>query len=373
MENYIDDNLDDDCNLLYSSALSVIELFTLKNREYFKLDTDNIKNVRKIKRKEQEIDLIINNIKKKYSFLENIKKCKNKTHSELAFELDHIFEDNKRMINSYTREKTFKTKIIEKFDEIEIQAYSEDESKENKLRHLSSKDVKDFELNKLYNNRKSSNEINNPFDDIEYNKGDKNNQKIEYNIKKNNSIKKDLDDYLNNPNLDSVNNNELIDNNKIPNEKESEQMKYIQANALGEIDLFALEEMLENSKEYKGDEEFRKNLINLKNQIQELSLGLETEITQTNEKLDMISDDIKIAEINVDDINKNLKEAAIEKNKFNKAKYPLIFGGIGSTLGIIVPGVGSIIGGSIGSVLGYYLSRLEKKQIEKISSKDRKK
>jgi hypothetical protein len=360
---YDDHHLEDDCNLMHSSALSVIEIFTIKNREYFKLDPENIKNLRKIKRKEKEIDIIFDNIRKKYIFLEKIKACKNKSHSKLAFDLDHIFEDNKRMINSYNREKSAKSIITEKNINIDIGESSEDEFAVNKSTNLSRNNLKTFNENIQESNIKLAREK------IKIN--GKEDQKIISNIYKNK-----IDNKYSNKNSTERNlicENEIIINNKIEKEKEIEQMEYIQANALGEIDIFTLEEILENSKEYKGDEEFRKNLINLKNQIQELSLCLENGIVQSNEKLDLISDDIKIADINVNDTNKNLKEAAIEKNKFNKIKYPLIFGGIGSSLGIVVPGVGSIIGGSIGSVLGYYLSKLEKKQIDKISSKEGKK
>jgi len=145
----------------------------------------------------------------------------------------------------------------------------------------------------------------------------------------------------------------------------------IDSNTLGEIDLYMLEQILENSKEYLGDEEFRKNLIYLKDQIKDISLGLENGIILSNEKLNSISDDIMLVDNNVSEINRNLKEAALEKNKFNKIKYPALLGGIGSTLGLLVPGFGSIIGGSIGSLLGYYLSKLEKKQIEKIDKSNK--
>jgi len=359
MENNNDDYAEDECNLMYSSVLSVIEIFTLKNREYFKLDAGNVKNLRKIKNKEKEIEIIIDNIKKKYSYLAIIKECKSEYHSKLAFDLDHIFDDNKRMMNSFNREKSAKSKITEKYEnnkEIEHES-SEDDHIENKnLRHISTKDLRNFNIN---NNQ--SNKENVEKEKISLNKNDDKNKSISTKISKNNEIPFDKSyEFIfieeNKANL-----------NKKEKEKEIEQMEFFQANALGEIDIIALEEIIENSIEYKGDEEFRKGLIHLKNQIQSLSVALENGIVQTNEKLDLISDDIKIADVNVDEINNNLLEAAIEKNKYNKVKYPLILGGIGSSLGIIVPGLGSIIGGSIGSVLGYYLSKLEKKQIDKIN------
>lgn len=367
MESNNDDFSDDECNLIYSSALSVVELFTLKNREYFKLDPDNSKNLRKIKKKENEIDMIIENIKKKYSYLEILKNCKNESHSKIAFDLDHIFEDNKRLINSYNREKISKSNITEKFIDIELSESSQDDTDKNKFRHISRKDVKvlDFEKDsqKVNNNNKESN------DKLVLQKND-DMAKLDYNLNKTQiqCENKGATEFLFR--------NETKTNyqtNEIEKEKEKEQMEYIQANALGEIDIFTLEEILENSKEYKGDEEFRKNLIHLKNQIQELSVSLENGIIQSNEKLDIISDDIKTADLNVDEVNKNLKEAAIERNKVNKFKYPLIFGTIGSTLGIVVPGIGNIIGGSVGSALGYYLSKVEKKQIDKLDNKNKKK
>ena len=359
MENNNDDYSEDECNLMYSSALSVIEIFTLKNREYFKLDSENVKSIRKIKRKEKDIDKIIENIKKKYCYLAVIKECRKESHSKMAFNLDHIFDDNKRMINSYIREKSAKAKITEKYVNIELDESSEDDLEIKNSTHISNKEDKVFSIN----NNKSNREVEEK-DIIRFNKHvEKNKSELKIN-----KIDFDYSNKITTFNYQDKNESNNTTNDENEKEKEIKQMEYIRANAQVEIDIFTLEEIIENSKEYKGDQEFRNNLIQLKNQIQELSMTLENGIVQTNEKLDLISDDIKIADVNVDEINKNLKQAAIEKNKFNKVKYPLIFGGIGSSLGIVVPGVGSIIGGSIGTVLGYYLSKLEKKQIDKIDS-----
>jgi len=35
---------EDECELKYFSAISVIEVFTIKNREYFKLDPEDCRN-----------------------------------------------------------------------------------------------------------------------------------------------------------------------------------------------------------------------------------------------------------------------------------------------------------------------------------------
>jgi len=339
MEKNFEDNNDDDCDLLYLSAVSVVEIFTIKNREYFKLDAENLKNKRKISEKEKEIEIIIENIKKKYNNLALIKACKNKSHSKLAFDLDHIFEDNKRMINTFNKEKALKLEIISKYKNIEL----EESSEEDNCLSNKKEEIKNNELNVRREQIKNMIQIKNDYHS------------------KNNKIKVENDIITKNSNY--INNDIELEKNQIKCQINLEDNQ----NILGEIDLFTLEQMIENSKEYSGDEEFRKNLIQLKNQIEDLTLGLENGIIQSNEKLDLISDDIKLVDINVDDINCNLKEAAIERNKFNKIKYPVLLGGIGSGLGLIVPGFGTIIGGSIGTLLGCYLSKLEKKQIDKIN------
>lgn len=337
MEYNMDDFHNDECELIYSSCLTVVKIFTNNNREYFKLDPEILKNKQKISEKEKDILDIIENIKEKYYYLAKIKSCKNPSHLKLAFDLDHLFEDNKRMIIHFNKEKSAKNEILKKYKNIEYENSSEEEDIEyNNDESVLKEKKKEMEI--IINKFKESIDLKN--------KEDKNNSDLNNNF--------------------NDNKNYYFNNDGEKQQQMCEMEKDSSPNILGEIDIFTLEEIIENSKEYKGDEQFRNNLKHLKNQIQELTLGLESGIIQSKEKLDLIADNTNIIDENVEDVNKHLREAALEKNKFNKVKYPILLGGLGSGLGLIVPGFGTIIGGSIGSLLGVLLAKLERKQINKI-------
>jgi len=347
MESDFDDQYEDECYSIYQSTLLIIELFTQKNREYFKLDPKRSKDIKKIQNKENEINLIIQAILKKYPHVQSLKHCQIELHFKtLFFELEHILDDNKRMINAFNREKLAKAEMIQEIQNknMSLEFSSEDEKTEyTKKLPVSCKDLKN----------KNESKKDKP---IESSIKDKNQEKTKFDEKSEKD--QNLKTFTNiNQNLDDE-----VEKKQIECNEDLQILKLMDK----DIDAIDLDYILENQLEYQGDEEFRKELVKFKNQIQDLASNLEGEIHQSDAQLDSIAHDMEIVNLNVDEINHDLKEAAIEKNKVNKFKYPLIFGGIGTGIGSIVPGVGNIIGGSIGSAIGMYLTRLEKKQIDKI-------
>jgi len=63
---------------------------------------------------------------------------------------------------------------------------------------------------------------------------------------------------------------------------------------------------------------------------------------------------------NIEKTNEELRQAAIYKNETNFLKYPLIAGAVGT----IVPGIGNVIGLS----LGYLVAKMQEKGIKNIES-----
>jgi len=287
---------DDDCEILFEIIKSTLQIFIQSSRQYYKLDPRNENSKEIFKEKEHQLELIIENLQKKYSYFTKIKNCKIQEHQKLAFEIDHMIEDNKRKINSFYKQKNENFLILKnrKFEEKEI------------------------EIENLIN----SEEKENNFDDTNHN--EVNQQQI-------------------------LLNKDLINGN------------------LEEIDIFTLEEIIDkNSKEYKGDKIFQRNLVKFKHQIQELQNHLNFEVEKSGQQIDNITNDISVVSSNVDVVNEDLRKAALDKNKVSNIKYPVILGGVGTTLGTVVPGIGNIIGGSLGTLLGIGLAKLEKRQIKKI-------
>jgi hypothetical protein len=292
------ENENDDCEILFQIFKSNTEIFIKNIRKYTKLDinTENDKHI--FLENEKDLELIIENLNRKNSLCNKIKFCKLKEHQKLAFEIDHMTEDNKRKINSFYKQK---------------------------------KDNQEFLKDLKYENK--PNLINSEENENEY--------KYEFEKNKNNE----------------------------QNEKESLINKdYLNGN-LEDIDIFKLEEIIDkHSKEYIGDKIFQKNLIKFKNQIQELQNNLNYEIENSGQKIDMITNDVNEVSVNVDIANEDLRKAALEKNKVSHIKYAAIFGGVGTTIGTVVPGIGNLIGGSIGTLLGIGIAKLEKRQIKKIEA-----
>ena len=101
---YFQNDKCDECEILFEIFKSNIQMFLNKNREYFKLDY-NSDSETFFETKEKEIELIYENIKRKYDYLEKIKNCEEVEHQKIAFEIEHMIEDNKRKIISFEKQK----------------------------------------------------------------------------------------------------------------------------------------------------------------------------------------------------------------------------------------------------------------------------
>jgi hypothetical protein len=130
---------------------------------------------------------------------------------------------------------------------------------------------------------------------------------------------------------------------------------------------------IERQKEYEGDKETYQKIIEVKNQIAELTKTIQTESQKGSQSLMEIERSVDTCDTNVERSNEQLRQAALLKNKSNTIKYPLALGTILGAAGTIVPGIGNIIGLSVGTGIGYAVAKLEKKAIRKIEPEKYKK
>lgn len=340
-----------DCEILFETFHSLMEIFIFNNRQYYKIDSHDKRNLKKIAKKEKELQLIIENLQQKCSYLPIMKQCKDTNHDKLSFKLDHLIQDSKRMINNFLKRKNENIAIINgqlffnpECDEESIFSTDSEEGNSHKKSKSTLSDIQVNHASQSQHNEKNKIYI------IKENNNNNNDNKKNNNNKPNNSIDNTTSHYD-----DGLKQQEALHD------------KYNNRGSAEEIDVFTLEEIIENNfKEYEGEKEFRKNLINLNKEVQKYTQILAEEIVKSNEQLDSIADNVKEIDVNVEKANDDLRDAALSRTKFNSVKYPFLLGGIGSSLGLVIPGVGTIIGSSLGALIGMFISKIEKKQIEKI-------
>lgn len=130
---------------------------------------------------------------------------------------------------------------------------------------------------------------------------------------------------------------------------------------------------IDRQREYDGDKETYKKIIEVKNQIAELTKTIQTESQKGCQSLIEIEKSVDTCDLNVERSNEQLRQAALLKNKTNSIKYPLALGTILGAAGTVVPGIGNLIGLSVGTGIGYAVAKLEKKAISKIEPEKYKK
>lgn len=122
----------------------------------------------------------------------------------------------------------------------------------------------------------------------------------------------------------------------------------------------------EKQKEYHGEKEKMEQIINIKNQIAQLTNTIQKQSFNSAQTILEIEQNVIETEKNIDKTNENLRQAALYKNKSNTIKYPIALGTIFGAAGTIVPGIGNVIGATLGTTIGYAVAKLEKKAINKI-------
>lgn len=122
----------------------------------------------------------------------------------------------------------------------------------------------------------------------------------------------------------------------------------------------------EDQREYELDQENLIKINEVKQKILELTRTISKETQRVNETLIEIDENVEASEKDIERSNEELRKAALLKNKKNLFKYPLVAGAALGAIGSVVPGVGNLIGATIGLSIGYGVAKLEKKAIQKI-------
>jgi phosphomevalonate kinase len=129
-------------------------------------------------------------------------------------------------------------------------------------------------------------------------------------------------------------------------------------------------EEYQNSDEYhqKKNEEL-KQISKLMFQLKELMLSINQQLYEDDEKLQSIEDCIEESIENVKKGNKELKKAAKDAVDTRKIKYIATLGTTLCVLGSFWPGIGNVIGGTLGYFIGKGIAKYEKHKINKIEKK----
>ena len=112
-----------------------------------------------------------------------------------------------------------------------------------------------------------------------------------------------------------------------------------------------------------------KQIIQIKNELQDLLNQIGTELNKQDNQLLTIEDNIEDSIQNMEKGNDELKEAANHAVKSRATKYKFILGGSLAIIGSLIPGlniVGGIIGGISGISIGKGIEKMEKKYINKV-------
>ena len=112
-----------------------------------------------------------------------------------------------------------------------------------------------------------------------------------------------------------------------------------------------------------------KQIIKIKNELQDLLIQIGTELNKQDNQLLSIEDNIENTVDNMEKGNQELKEAANNAIKSRATKSTVILGGSLAIIGSLIPGlniVGGIIGGISGISIGKGIEKMEKKYINKV-------
>ncbi len=112
-----------------------------------------------------------------------------------------------------------------------------------------------------------------------------------------------------------------------------------------------------------------KQIIKIKNELQDLLIQIGTELNKQDNQLLSIEDNIENTVDNMEKGNQELKEAANNAIQSRATKYKVILGGSLAIIGSLIPGlniVGGIIGGISGISIGKGIEKMEKKYINKV-------
>ena len=171
----------------------------------------------------------------------------------------------------------------------------------------------------------------------------------------------------------------------IPEEEEKEEKKEININNDEEDDykkidirktkedLIIIENLLENPEFQAKNEEDKRNIVKIVNQSIEAMGNIEVELNHQCEQIDDVNNNVEKAKSHVEEGNyKHLEEAAKSAVKSRGLKYT---GGLALTLGIIgtiVPGIGNVVGATLGGIIGYGIHKYDEHRLDTVLEKNKK-
>lgn len=296
----------DECEMQYEIIQSMNEIFLNHLREFMR---DNSYN----RECEKNVELLIDRLNKKYLEInsnKNLQNCLNKEHMKLFNEMNLIKTSLDRSCRMYDNNKKDKEQLKSKENQTKSEVFNNNSELKNKLEIIDN----------FYTKEEFQPQEHKDYNENFYNE----NQEISSDL---------MNLELNEGNLYFL--QELIENNT----KEHQ-------NELSEIDLMHLNEVKLKIKQLI-------EMVRIENEKSTYTLS------HIEENVDGVLKDMHKA-------NQELKQAALYKNKVNNYKYPLIMGSLLTLVGTCVPGIGNIIGATIGSGLGIAMAKLEKKAINKI-------
>ena len=262
--------------------------------------------------------------------LKRMKKCSNnhsKQIEEIGIKNNKVDELEKNIDKYYSEIKS----QIQEFDEEEK---DEKDSKEDDI------DIKEDELidsNKI-------NAINNNINDNNINK----NNKINHNIS---------DEYT------------IIDSNFITNNKPIEEMDDEEMLENGKKAIVLIENLLDDKEIKAKNNEEKRKIIYIKNQIKDIISNMEIEINKNDEEIDNIEENLEngfvlVAKSN----NKNLEKAAKTSIERRKLEYQMKFAAAFGLAGTVIPSVSKILKG----LLNYGEYKIDMHRFNQIKKREEK-
>ena len=152
-------------------------------------------------------------------------------------------------------------------------------------------------------------------------------------------------------------------------EEKEEQKKTNKINKdeeeIDEKNIIIIENLYENEELKRKRNEEKREIIKLKNSINDLWNNILEELKEQDDKIDDIDTNVDKGLNNVNKGNiEELEKEAISAVNRRRITYPgglaLAFGAAGS----FVPGIGSVIGAAIGGMIGYGLYRVDKHRLD---------
>jgi hypothetical protein len=190
-------------------------------------------------------------------------------------------------------------------------------------------------------------------------------------VENNNNIKSNsFSNNNNNNNNDSNKSNEIDYNFDMENMTEEDMNNIL--NSAVKVQEYLDDYKLSEEYQQKKNQEL-KEIQNLMLQIKQLMSLINIQLNEDDQKLESLEDFIDDSIEQVEKGNKELKKAANDTVDGRKIKYMAALGGTLALLGSFVPGIGNIIGGSLGVYIGHKIAGYEKNKIKKIEDKYSKK